>query len=217
MTQTPKLSRKMNSFPILDLDALRRISRNTQEDWHQQHHRTIKHNLIETTSCTIFWASHAMIAYFTDRPPYLQDFRDWVKEIFHQKNGWRIHHTLYVGRNFFSIEFDEAADRDAALSYAPWFFGRKYFYTFPWIPDFDVTTGHYNMLPVWIEIPFRSLILESARYKLASSLGQVLLYIWGKGEPHIQTIKPALCGILQSAFPKASESGYLKPLIFGNR
>lgn len=67
----------------------------------------------------------------------------------------------YVGNNFFLIKFVDIEDRDVALDSAPWFYGRKYMYTFPWIPDFDVTRGHFNMLPVWIEIPFRSLVLES--------------------------------------------------------
>lgn len=124
-----------------------------------------------------------MIAYFIDCPPYLQDFWDWVEEIFHQKNNWCINHTLYVGNNFFSIEFAKAKDRDSTLSYTPWFFRRKYIYTFPWISDFDVTIGHYNMLSVWIEIPFRSLILESTRYKLSRILGKVLFYI--KGEERV--------------------------------
>lgn len=107
------------SFPLSDLNALRRISKNTCEEWHQQHYKTIQHNFIDTTSCMSFLASHMMIAYFTDRPAALSaDFREWEEDIFHQKNGWRINHTLYVGKNFFSIEFSEAEDWDVALSYA---------------------------------------------------------------------------------------------------
>lgn len=60
------------------------------------------------------------------------------------------------------MEFAEARDRDATLEYAPWFYGCKFMYTFPWVTDFDITTCHYNMLLVWIEIPFRSLVLERA-------------------------------------------------------
>lgn len=36
------------------------------------------------------------------------------------------------------------------------------------------------MLPIWVEIPFRSLALEGAKYKLARSLGEILLYIRGE-------------------------------------
>lgn len=71
-------------------------------------------------------ATHGMIGYFTDRPLYLQDFRDWVEEEFHLRCGWRINHTQYVGKNFFYIEFEEVEDREAALASAPWFYNRKY-------------------------------------------------------------------------------------------
>lgn len=89
-------------------------------------------------------------------------------------------HTQYVGKNFFYVEFEEAKDRDAALACAPWFYDKKYLYNFPWEPNFDLTIGNYHMLPVWVEFPFRSLALEGAKYKLAHSLGEILLYIRGK-------------------------------------
>lgn len=72
-----------------------------------------------------------MLGYFTDRPPFLLDFHDWVEDEFHLRNGWRVNHTQYVGKNFFLIEFEEVEDRDAALTSAPWFFGQKYLYIFP--------------------------------------------------------------------------------------
>lgn len=60
-----------------------------------------------------------MVRYFTDRPPYLQDFWEWAEYKMHAKNGWHIAHTQYVENNFFLIEFDKAVDRDEALAYAP--------------------------------------------------------------------------------------------------
>lgn len=60
-----------------------------------------------------------MVCYFTDRPPFLQDFQDWAEYEMHTKNRWRISHAQYVGKYFFLIEFDEAKDRDEALAYAP--------------------------------------------------------------------------------------------------
>lgn len=73
-----------------------------------------------------------MIECFIDRMPYLQDYKDLVEEEFHHKNGWRINHTQYVGKKFFYIEFKEFEDTKSALASAPWFYGRKYMYTFPW-------------------------------------------------------------------------------------
>lgn len=75
-----------------------------------------------------------------------------------------------MGKNFFLIEFDEVDDRDEALAFSPWFFGRKSLYTFPW-------EANYHMLLVWVKFPFRSMALEGAKYKLARSLGEILLYI----------------------------------------
>lgn len=46
------------------------------------------------------------------------------------------------------MEFVNAEDGDAVLEYAPWFYGQKFMYTFPYVPNFEVTTGHYNMLLV---------------------------------------------------------------------
>lgn len=96
----------------------------------------------------------------------------------HAKNKWRITHTQYIGKNFL-IEFDQGEDWNAALEYAPWFFGRKFLYMFPWEPNFNVTIGNYHMLPVWIKIPFRLIALEGAEYNLSRSLGEVLLYVRG--------------------------------------
>lgn len=83
-----------------------------------------------------------------DKPPYMKDFIDLVEDEFHGQQGWRIAHTQYFRKNFFLVEFVEAEVRDVALKYTPWFYGCKYMYTFPWVPDFDVTIGHYNMLHV---------------------------------------------------------------------
>lgn len=160
------------TFPPQELDALRKILGNSQEDWHTQHFQKIKHNLSDTLNFTNRFITHRLVAYFTNTPPYLQDFRDWVEDEFRGRQRWKISHTI-LWKNFCLIEFTKAKDKDATLDYAPWFYGRKYMYTLPWTPDFDVTIGHYNMLPVQIEIPFRSLVLERARYKLVSSRGGI--------------------------------------------
>lgn len=118
-----------------------------------------------------------------------------------QKNGWRITHTQYVGKNFFLIKFDEEGDRDEALAYAPWFFGQKFSYTFPWEPNFDVTTSHYRMLPVWVEFPFHSLALEGAKYKLANNLGEVLLYVKGNEKSSYPNNKACILWDLREQIP----------------
>lgn len=65
-------------------------------------------------------------------------WKEWLENLTHS----------ICSENFFLVEFKEAKDRDISLSYATWFYGRKYLDTFPWEPNFDVTTGNYHMLPV---------------------------------------------------------------------
>lgn len=80
------------------------------------------------------------------------------------------------GERFFFVNFEDPIDRDSALDYAPWFYDRKFLYTFSWVPNFNVTSN-YHMLSIWVEFPFRSVVLESARFKMAHCLGKILLYI----------------------------------------
>jgi hypothetical protein len=80
------------------------------------------------------------------------------------------------------VLFNLPAHRQEALKAHPWFYMRKFLYVFAWEPDFDVSTGKYLKLPVWVEIPYRSLILEPYRMHLAQALGPVLLYL--QGEEH---------------------------------
>lgn len=180
---------------------LHTLADNSIKDWPQKHSKTIPHTLAGTTSYTAHMSKWVMVCYFTDRPPYLQDFHEWAEYEMHSKNGWWITHMQYMGKNFFLIEFDEADDRDEALDLAPWFFGRKFLYTFPWEPNFDVTTGNYHMLPLWVEFPFRSVALEGAKYKLANSLGEVLLYVRGNKQSSYPNDKACILGDLREQIP----------------
>lgn len=52
-----------------------------------------------------------------------------------------------------------------------------------WKHGFDVTSGNYAHLPVWVAIPFYVLVVEKDRLPIINaSLGEVLLYL--KGENH---------------------------------
>lgn len=77
--------------------------------------------LTDTTTHTYQLAKRVVVCYFTDRPPFLQDFRHWVEIEMHAKNGWRLNHTQYAVKNFFLIEFDQVEDKDAALELPPGF------------------------------------------------------------------------------------------------
>jgi hypothetical protein len=105
-----------------------------------------------------------------------------VKNEFTGNCGWDITHVKFVGKNFYMVLFASPEHRQAALNSHPWFYQRKFMYVFAWDPNFDVSTGKYSKLPVWVEIPYRSLILEPYRMQLAKALGPVLLYL--QGEEH---------------------------------
>lgn len=79
---------------------------------------------------------------------------------------------------------------------------QKIMYTFPWVPEFDVTTGNYFFLSVWVEFPFRSVALESARFKLARCLGEVLLFIRGNECSIFPNDKACVLWDLREPIPK---------------
>lgn len=95
------------------------------------------------------------------------------------KSGCPISHCQYLGRNFFLVELDDTTHRDDALDFPPWFYGQTFMYTFSWVPNFDVTTGNYNFLPLSVDFSYRLVFLESACFKLSHSLGEFLLFIRG--------------------------------------
>ncbi|CAM6098150.1 unnamed protein product [Calypogeia fissa] len=120
-----------------------------------------------------------MICYFTDRAPLLQDFKDWISFELGTKRGWPTSQIKFLGKNFFLIHFDNPAHRDDTLILAPWFMDHRFVYTFKWEAHFDVRLETYTTLPVWIELPFRSLLLENCRQQVAGALGKVLYYVQG--------------------------------------
>lgn len=66
------------------------------------------------------------------------------------------------------------------------FVERNYMYTFSWDQTFDLSTGGYFPLPIWVELPSRVLSLEVGKIILAKSLGKVLVYLMVIGTTPIQ-------------------------------
>lgn len=68
-----------------------------------------------------------MVGYFTNQPPLCQTlgigFRRYMREMGEE--------SYTVCWEKILIEFSEPQDEDVALEYAPWFYERKYLYTFP--------------------------------------------------------------------------------------
>lgn len=158
---------------------LRNIGINSTEEWPTKLHTTVKWSAKEAAISVKELFNCTVMCYFTDRSPLLSTFRDWVEDIFVHDMGWPVVQIKFAGKNFFMITFEKAEHRDATLALAPLFMDRKFVYTFPWDPAFDVRTESYTKLPVWIEIPFRALLLEKCRMMIAESFGHVLFYIQG--------------------------------------
>lgn len=94
------------------------------------------------------------------------------------KSGWPMSYCQYLGKNFFLVKFHDPTHKNDALNFAPWFFGRNSCTPFQGYP-FHVTIGNYNFLLAWVKFPFKFVTLESTCFKLARSLGEVLLFIRG--------------------------------------
>lgn len=64
-------------------------------------------------------------------------------------------------------------------------------YTFAWDPAFDLSTGGYSPLTVWVELPYRIMSLEAGKILLAELLGKVLVYL--NGDRHSSYPNDHLC------------------------
>jgi hypothetical protein len=125
----------------------------------------------------------ALIFYFSSNVKQFRAFTDWAEWAFEQKQGWRIEHIKYLGKNFFVVKFERARDKKLAKSEAPWYMNRRFMYTFPWRPSFNVHMEFLIQAPVWIELQFRDLIFEPQRRRLVEQLGPILYY--NQGMDHI--------------------------------
>lgn len=120
---------------------------------------------------------HSMLYYFMDRCPMLPKLKWWVNHFLAEERLWPLHHIKFIRKNFYLIIFREVVHRTLALVAKPWFVDRNYMYTFAWDPTFDLNTGGYSPLHVWVKLPYMVLSLEAGKSFLAESLGEVLVYL----------------------------------------
>jgi hypothetical protein len=160
--------------------ALTTIAANSVENWPSLLHTSGEIEIDAAAEQIQEVRYFLLLCYFTDRPPQLPAFRDWVHTEMNHSRGWPVKQVKFTGKNFFLIVFEESHHRDAARDCAPWFMDGHFVYTFEWTPDFDVRTESYTKLPVWIELPFCTLILEKSMIQIAETLGEILYYIQGE-------------------------------------
>ncbi|CAM6094025.1 unnamed protein product [Calypogeia fissa] len=152
-------------------EALAKIAEITSENWIEQEYVECQWDFAEAALEVKNLQSHAMLCYFIDPAPLLQDFKDWISFECDTQRGWPTTQIKFLGKNFFMVNFENPAHRDEAIILAPWFMEHRFVYTFKWEAHFDVRLETYTQLPVWIEIPFRSLLLENCRQQVAGALG----------------------------------------------
>lgn len=85
-----------------------------------------------------------------------------------------------LGFNFFLISFDSTANRDAALSHAPWFMYKRFVFIAEWKPEFDIRKDFDKFIPIWMEIPYRALVLKDNRRDLMLRMGPLLHFAQGE-------------------------------------
>lgn len=109
------------------------------------------------------------------------------------KCGWPINQVNFVGRNFYLIVFSIEEHREEALHIAPWYMEHKFMYTISWEPAFDVLS-HFNMLPIWIDLLFRAIALDTSCKSLAKSLRKLLVYLRVENTSNTQMTMPIYYG-----------------------
>ncbi|CAM6082592.1 unnamed protein product [Calypogeia fissa] len=110
--------------------ALDKIVAITSENWHEQEFVECQWDFAEAALEVQKLQSHAMICYFTERAPLLQDFKEWISFELGTQRGWPTRQIKFLGKNFFLVHFDDPAHRDEALILAPWFMDHRFVYTF---------------------------------------------------------------------------------------
>ncbi|CAM6088051.1 unnamed protein product [Calypogeia fissa] len=157
--------------------ALRKSEEITKAKWGDRPKISINMNLQEAADYTQHLLDHALIGYFTTQCPLLDDFSDWIHHEFSYLRGWKISKVKFVGKSFYLILFENPLDRQQALTFHPWKYNNRFVYFLAWEPEFNVSTGQYTKLPVWVEITYRDLNLEPMRIQIAEALGTVLMYL----------------------------------------
>ncbi|CAM6100298.1 unnamed protein product [Calypogeia fissa] len=160
-------------------EMLTKLAAVTKENWDSQEYVECSWDYAEAAYEAKKLKKHAMLVYFPDRAPLLQDFKEWIEYEMGVLRGWPTMQIKFLRKNFFLVYFEEFIHREEALNFAPWFMENRFTYTFRWESHFDVRLETNTLLPVWIELPFRSMILEKCRKRVSGALGKVFYYIHG--------------------------------------
>ncbi|CAM6124130.1 unnamed protein product [Calypogeia fissa] len=90
MDPLPELSRAHWEHYPESQEVLATIARITAENWSEQEFAECDWDYAEAAYEAKKLKDHAMLCYFTDRPPMLNDFREWIEYEFTAKRGWPV-------------------------------------------------------------------------------------------------------------------------------
>lgn len=88
--------------------------------------------------------------------------------------------TPSEANHFFLVSFTDLACWVEALAAAPWFMYHRYIFTMAWNPAFDMNQDLQSKALVWIELPYRVLILKCSRRSIVAVVGPILHFSQGK-------------------------------------
>jgi hypothetical protein len=112
------------------------------------------------------------------------------------------------------VEFLKRSDRTKALQEAPWFMGRRFTYCFPWHLEFNINIEFISEFPVWIELPFRDIILEPSCRDLISTIGRILHYTHGDIMSEYPNDRACILWDLRKKVPKRLKIVYKHAIIW---
>lgn len=84
-----------------------------------------------------------------------------------KKRGWPIDQVKFASRIFYLIVFSHEAHQEEDIHTTPWYMKRKFMYSICWELAFDVLSP-FNMLLVWIDLPFYAIVLETSTHSASA-------------------------------------------------
>ncbi|CAM6102955.1 unnamed protein product [Calypogeia fissa] len=90
MDSVPSLARPHWEQMVETRELLTKISKIIAENWSEQEHVVCDWDFVEAAYEAKKLKEHAMLCYFTNRAPILQDFREWAEFEMSDQRGWPI-------------------------------------------------------------------------------------------------------------------------------
>ena len=117
----------------------------------------------------------SILLHFLGRPPSEVDLRKWLKDLWSDR-GWKIDRTRYLGKGYFVVVFDDGVMLEEVLQQGPWSFRGGLVLVQPWVPEFSVDHGSYEIHPAWVELCNLPIHLWHIARRVFESIGKVIKF-----------------------------------------